>query len=147
MKKCVLMLCLLFCCLLSVKAQVVNTKFGESKAVVSSKVENRFGIPDGSERNSIYYFDKTYAGYDWSYITFDFKYDILGKSHLNYVALSKDFKNQLAAIAFLKKVKDSLKYNFIKQKDETNVSQSDLAKTDDADVELYVYKSTEGSVL
>lgn len=145
MEKIFILFILSFLCLNSIYAQVADTNFGEDKAAVSRKVENRFGAPDGSERNSIYYFDKSYAGHNWSYITFDFKYDIDGGSHLNYVALSKDFKNQASALSFLNKIKASLSYNFIKQSDEQNVSHSYKSKTNGITICLYIYKTTDAN--
>lgn len=126
----------------SVSAQIADTKFGENIDSVKKKITNRFGYPDGIERTSMFYLDRSYAGHDWSYITFDFNFDEECESHLKYIGLSQDFKYIASASKYLQDIKGSLHYKFERQKDEGNVIQSYKAKSDNTLVELYIYKST-----
>ena len=123
-------------------AQIADTEFGESYYEVYNKVTNRFGAPEETEKQSIYYFDKSYAGFDWGYITFDFKYDVNGERHLQYVGLSKDFKYLDNAKRFLNQLKSNLDYKFVyKEKDRKKIISYvfiDSLKQ----IELYIYPNT-----
>lgn len=135
----IILFCLFLLVCTSAYSQIADTQFGESNGSVLKKLQNRFGYPDDNDDAHIIYWDKSYANHDWDYITFDFKTDVDGNTHLNYNALTKDFITIESAKNFLFGLKSNLSYNFNQAKKETDVLYSYTADENSSTIDLYIY--------
>lgn len=119
--------------------QIVDTQFGESRSSVYDKVNNRFGDPACNNDESITYYDVKYANRNWNYISFNFKTDKSGITHLYSNELSKDFYTLEGAKKFLLDLKSNLSYDFKQAEKEENVFFSYEATKGNKDIELYIF--------
>lgn len=134
-------LCVLLLAYIPAFCQIVDTQFGESRSDVFNKVNNRFGYPEVNDDECITYFDVKYANRSWNYISFNFKTDNVGNTHLYSNDLSKDFYTLESAKKFLLDLKSNLSYNFKQAEKEENVYFSYEAKKENSEVSLYIYNT------
>lgn len=98
--------------------QISEVKFGEDKTSVKNKLESIWGLPDIEQDDLLYYGNKTYLGFNWTFISYGFNFGIEGDSHLYNISWGRGYKTLSEAREFADSVKGKLKYDF--QKDTTS---------------------------